>query len=340
MKRILIIGLGLMGGSLARAITKHNLAEQIYAFDSNLDNINLAKNQNIIDGFAMIDETIADFDLIVIASPLSSYKDIFLQLAKYDLQDTIIMDLGSLKDFIKPILPKKIAANFVPCHPIAGSEKTGFDNSNEDLFFNKKFIICGNKTVAAQLVEKMITKIGANIEFIDSKQHDKIYALISHLPQFLSFLTKDFSPKMTENDLLKTSFRLDDSSSEIWGDIFKINEKNLEKYYNEFYNNIQYFKKDIETNNFNKIITQSLDIQQSNMYGVVTISNKNLDEKILFRYIIVLGYLKIKDIAMLKSYAGSGFRDFTSIISLLELNEENLILHKKQLLTMIDKAFN
>ena len=98
-----------------------------------------------------------------------------------------------------------------------------------NLFFGKKFIICKNifnKDEDIKKINSLFQKMGCNVDFIDAKAHDKIYALVSHLPQFISFLTKDFSPKINDR-----AFRLNNSNEKIWGDIFALNEKNIEEFY-------------------------------------------------------------------------------------------------------------
>ncbi len=242
-QKTLIIGLGLIGGSFAYALKKNNLATEIFACDTDQETIDFATANNLIksgcNDLTLLDEK---FDLIVVASPLESYEEIFYQLENLVKPQGLIIDLGSVKDFIDEILPKKLEKNFVACHPIAGSEKNGLENSSAEMFEGKKIIICPNKNSdisQLQKAEKIFEKIGANIEKIDAKTHDKIYALVSHLPQFLSFLTKEFSPKNIKDEILQKAFRLDDSNPEIWSEIFAINEENLEEFYLEFFDNLE-----------------------------------------------------------------------------------------------------
>ena len=341
MNKILIIGLGLIGGSFAKALRQHKIAREIWAFDTNIATINSAKTSGTIDGFAVIDDNIKSFDLVVIATPLSSYKDIFQKLSAINPQNTVIIDLGSLKEFALTTLPENLKQNFVACHPIAGSDKTGFENASATLFLDKKFVICKGKTTAeksVKIVENLAHKIGGKPDFIDAKLHDEIYALISHLPQFLSFLTREFSPEKQENDFIKTAFRLDNSSAEIWEDIFKINRKNLQKFYLEFFDNLTNFATMIRKKEYTKLLTELKNIQPTT--NIDHDFAKIMDAKIIFRLIIVASYLKIKKINSLNIYAGSGFRDFTSIILLLK-SEKNFLQflerEQKEVLSFIRK---
>lgn len=333
-KKTLIIGLGLIGGSFAKAIRKAKISKEIFAVDLELEEIELAKNDGVIDGgfdeLTFLEDEISTFDLIVIATPLSAYEEIFFALKNVDV---LVMDLGSIKNFNFKNKPK----NFVPCHPIAGSENNGFEHASADLFSGRKFVICAQNS-AAKKVEEIVRKIGAIPEFIEAKKHDEIFALVSHLPQFLSFLTKEFSPKNIENEFFKKAFRLDNSSPEVWKDIFSMNEKNLEKFYLEFFENLE---KNINSplTNINPPLTPALSHKEIGSKDGLNSTppllvgegwgegNKFLEENfaaIFFRTLVVKSFLEIQKIKTFQTYAGQGFRDFTSIISVLNFDEKNL----------------
>lgn len=346
MNKILIIGLGLIGGSFAKAIKKSLPDVKISGFDVDIDTIELAKNDKIIEDYYSLEDSLEDFDLVVVASPLETYEEIFEQISQNDFTKTIIIDLGSVKEFIKADLPRDLKDHFVACHPIAGSDKDGYENSDADLFQNKKFIICQDKdSKNAKIISDLVKKIGANVEFIDAETHDEIYALVSHLPQFLSFLTKEYSPKNLENNFLKNAFRLDNSPGEIWEDIFEINEKNLEKFYLEFFDYLEKFVTLLKNYELDKLISE-LKINKSTSNAKINESeiNKSDLDKILFRVLIVASFLKIKKIESLKTYAGTGFKDFTSMINLLELDNKFLLEgfknNKKEILNLIQKISN
>jgi len=313
--KTLIIGLGLIGGSFAKTLRKNNLSAQIIGCDIDEEAINLASLEKVIDnGFGDLQvlsaEELNEFDLIVIAAPLAAYEEIFEEISK---TKSLVIDLGSVKNFDFQNSPQ----NFVPCHPIAGLENAGFENSRDDLFENKKFIICKKDEKVSQLIKE----IGAQEEFLESEKHDEIYALVSHLPQFLSFLTAKFSPENITNDFVKNAFRLDYSDGEIWGDIFAMNEENVEKFYIEFFENIM----EVAENNFIKI-NQDFSSQEATKINLEDIASK----EILVRLIVVLSYLKIKKINEFSSFAGSGFRDFTSLALQVNFDERsvNLLLQE------------
>jgi len=321
--KTLIIGLGLIGGSFAKALRQNKISEKIFAFDLDLEAIDFAKNIQAIDGgadnFLMLDE---NFDLIVIATPLLSYEEIFDEIATNILPKTTIIDLGSLKSFIAEILPKNLIANFIGCHPIAGSEKIGFENSDSKLFLDKKFIICPtskNDPLSIKKIENIAKEIGCNVDIIEPKKHDEIYALVSHLPQFLSFLTKEFSPKNIKDEFFKTAYRLDFSSPEIWSDIFELNDANMEKFYIEFFENLEkeisLFKADSSISTANNALPDFIKTGDD-----LTFFEENFAE-IFARAFVVKSYLNLPQINDFKKYAGKGFEDFSSIISIFNYEE-------------------
>lgn len=320
-EKTLIIGLGLIGGSFAKALKKHNLSKEIFAIDFDAETIDLAKNYNVIvDGANNVSLLERDFDLIVIATPISSYEEIFDELSDKITPNTIIIDLGSIKSFIKDILPIELNKNFIACHPIAGSEKNGFENSQTDLFVDKKFIICPEKQTDAtslKKIEDLVKEIGCKPEIITCEKHDEIYALVSHLPQFISFLTAEFSPKNISDEFFKKAFRLDQSDPEIWSDIFSLNADILEEFYLEFFDNLE------------ELIEKPGDLQK---FAPEIKNGVEFDEEFLeanfpaifFRLIAVISYLEISEIKTYKNYGGSGFKDFTSIAEILNYDAVKL----------------
>jgi len=320
-KKTLIIGTGLIGGSFAKALRSNKLSAEIIACDLDNDSVEMAKSDGTIDGgfsdLRYLEDELNSFDLIVIATPLSSYEGIFSKINKFISPKAIVIDLGSVKDLAIKNTPK----NFVPCHPIAGSENSGFEYSAADLFQNKKFIICTQNSTA-QEIAKLISAIGAKPEFMSAKEHDKIYALTSHLPQFLSFLTTELSPKNIKGEFLQKAFRLDNSDPEIWTDIFAANEENLEKFYLEFFENLEKICEKNEKEIFQAIkdLTTNDNVPQDCDFDFIA---ENFSE-ILFRLAVVTSYLQIAEIKKFQPHAGSGFKDFTSIISVVNFDKEKI----------------
>ncbi|GDX36645.1 prephenate dehydrogenase [Alphaproteobacteria bacterium] len=335
-KKILIIGLGLIGGSFAKAIREKNIAQQIFALDQDLEAINNARNQKIVDDFCLIDSQIKDYDLIVIACPLKNYPQIFTQLANHLDNKNLVIDLGSIKNFDNKLL--KLIPNFIGCHPIAGSDQSGYLNSDCNLFFGKKFVICNyNNIDSVKIVKEIIIEIGSSFIELSASKHDEIFALTSHLPQFLSFLCAEFSPKKNKNEFIKKAFRLDKSSPEIWSDIFKLNEKNLEKFYQQFFTNFTNIAKQLKSFSTSKqfLTTNNIFIKESKALKITDLEPDF--SQIFFRLLVVLSYLKIDKINDYLEYTGSGFADFTSIAFISQLNHLDLDSLIKKNLPEINK---
>ena len=291
-KNINIIGLGLIGGSLAKACQKYKIAESICGFDIDATQTDIALTQKIISGKFDLNKPVSDDDLVIICTPLSCYKKIFQDIALTISEKTLIIDIGSLKDFTLQLAEKTLldkAANFIPCHPIAGSEKSGVINSDGDLFFDKKIILTPSKINSPNQIRKAQLfwhKIGSLPQFLDAKEHDKIFALVSHLPQFLSFIAQENFTN-GDDEILNKHFRLQNSNPKIWQEIFTLNRKNLE-YYLQFY-----------LENIDKILNNLID------------TNSLISRRIA----LVSCFLNLPDIENFKSFSGTGFKDFTSIIN-------------------------
>jgi prephenate dehydrogenase len=297
-KNINIIGIGLIGGSIAKSCKKHNIAQFIRGFDLDKTSIDIALSNKVIDQSFSFESEISNNDLTIIAAPLFGYKEIIQKLSN-KINNSILIDVGSLKscvlDWTKDILQNK-AENFIACHPIAGSDKSGVLNANSELFFGKKLIITPdvvNDKNNIKKVELFWQKIGAVVDFINAKEHDKIFALVSHLPQFLAFIFKEvFSCKslvVSQDELLIRHLRLENSNIKIWQEIFSLNRANI-KFYLDLY-----------LKNIDDVLVNILPNQKLN--------------RIAIRKILVSCFLQIADIKEFEKFSGSGFKDFTAIIN-------------------------
>jgi prephenate dehydrogenase len=324
--KILIIGLGVIGGSFALAVRKNNIAKEIWAFDVSQETIDFALNNKIIDQFLLLNKEIknlAVFNLIVIACPLCGYDFVFNKILGGISNDTIISDLGSVKEFIFDLLNKKefsfFKNNFIATHPIAGLEKTTLQNARLDLFENKKIIICPARNSIKSIlkakqtsqIEAMWQMIKARVLYLSAKQHDKIYALISHLPQKLAFIFKENFPLKDKfnHSLLNKAYRLDDSSSILWQDMFNLNKKNINNFLDKIAKNLEFFEEKINKN----LLIMALKYQLQDYKASLSINFldiKNHHENLLLRIILVASFLKITNLKRYKDYAGSGFEDF------------------------------
>ena len=192
--KITIIGIGLIGGSLARALKEKNLAKTVFGYGRDRSRLEEAKKHNIIDDYSIqIEEAVNHADIIVIATPVGTFRNIFYEVKPLIADDVIISDVGSTKtnivDIAKEILGDKSKC-FVPAHPIAGKEKSGFEASDGNLYNGKKVIITpieDNSSESIQVIESMWMNVGAEVDFMSPQSHDDLLGMTSHLPHMLAF---------------------------------------------------------------------------------------------------------------------------------------------------------
>ena len=192
--KITIVGVGLIGGSLAKALKEKNLAKTVFGYGRDRSRLEEAKKHNIIDDYStQIEKAVNHADIIVIATPVGTFRNIFSEVKPLIVDDVIISDVGSTKtnivDIAKEILGDKSQC-FVPAHPIAGKEKSGFEASDGNLYNGKKVIITpieDNSSESIQLIESMWKNVGAEVDFMSPQSHDDLLGMTSHLPHMLAF---------------------------------------------------------------------------------------------------------------------------------------------------------
>jgi len=270
MKNILIVGCGLIGSSILRAINKKKIAQKIFVYEKSKKNILKIKKLNlrckIINKFENI---VPKSDMIIFCTPMSEYKKIILKINKFLNGKTIITDVGSSKErpllLIKKSLKKDIS--WISSHPIAGSEVSGPEFGDGNIFINKWCILIKEKNSQKKhlnFLKKFWKKIGSKVIVMDSKKHDEIFSMTSHLPHLIAYnlvkSAQDFEKKK-KYDLIKFSAgglrdfsRIAASNEIMWRDIFFNNNKNISKVIDLFIRNLRSFKKDINSKNNSSIL--------------------------------------------------------------------------------------
>ena len=265
--KLLIVGCGLIGSSILKKVCKKRIAKKILVFEKS------KKNQKVLKRFKLkfeiikgIDKKISECDFIIICTPLSEYKKIFLACNKYSKKNILITDVGSAKkDIITKINRiKRKDINWVSSHPIAGSEVSGPLNGNENLFVNKWSVIVKQKNSETKGMKKILKfwkLLGSKTVTMDAVQHDKIFAITSHLPHLIAYnliLTAiNFKISNKDNVLrfsaggLRDFSRIAASNEIMWRDIFFNNKSNMLKVIDLFIKNLKIFKQDIKLNRKN-----------------------------------------------------------------------------------------
>ncbi|HHX01050.1 MAG TPA: prephenate dehydrogenase [Firmicutes bacterium] len=186
-EQVVIIGVGLIGGSLGMAIRKHHLAKQVIGIDLDAQSLALAKDLGAIDAWDTGYTPVQDGDLVVLAAPIATNLTILEQINPLLLPQTIVTDVGSTKsEFVakaEQILARK--SPFIGGHPMAGAETSGVGRADPYLFENAFYILTPTEQtipLALANLEKLVKGIGAKPMILDPKTHDLIVAAISHVP--------------------------------------------------------------------------------------------------------------------------------------------------------------
>ena len=270
---ILIVGCGLIGSSILRASINKKISKNFYIYEKSKKNVSFIKKiDKRIKFLNKIDHKVSNMDLIVLSTHMNQYNNIIKKLHRYISSKNLIIETGSTKRNIESLINKnkKLKKIFVPSHPIAGSEVSGPEFGNKDLFKGKWCIILKNNNKSEKnlkKIDKFWKKLGSKIIFMNSVDHDKIFSMTSHLPHLIAYnLIKtaiDFQKENKKNIIKYSAGGLRDfsrtaASNEImWRDIFFSNKDNVITSINIFIKNLINFKKLIKNKN-NKDILQIL----------------------------------------------------------------------------------
>ena len=242
-KRVTIIGVGLMGGSLGMALKKKKIAREVIGVSQKHSTIAEAIKCKAIDrGFTDPVKAVKNADLIVLAAPVETIVRLFPVISSHVKRSCIITDLGSAKAEIVDAAEKNLpnANMFVGSHPMTGSDKRGISNAIEDLYENSYCIMTPTRDTNESVKNKIKNlwfKLGAKVKFLAPEEHDEILAYISHLPHLVAYALMETIPEKVldySSQGLKDTTRIAGSSPELWNDICVANSKNLVKALDEF----------------------------------------------------------------------------------------------------------
>ena len=238
--RTLIVGVGLIGSSIARALREYEISSEIHGIDDNADVLAKCKDLNILtSGQKNLKNFNNQFDLIIICSPLSTYKTIFSSLNNFVKQPTLVTDVGStkasvIKDYETVCNNKYI--QFVPSHPIAGIEKSGPEYGFAKLFENRFCILTpiNKNDDFIDHIKSFWESIGMQIEIMEADHHDRVLAMTSHIPQLIAYsivFTANELESNVRDEVIKYSAsgfrdftRLAGSDPIMWRDVYSMNK--------------------------------------------------------------------------------------------------------------------
>lgn len=262
--RILIVGLGVIGGGYAMALKKAGYTE-IYGIDKNIDTLKKAEKLGVIKkGYIDEGEIIQDADIIVLAVYPNLVKDFIVRNISKFKNNAVITDVTGIKqlfiDDVISILPNNI--DFVFAHPMAGREKKGIDYATNEVFKDANFIITvteKNKDENIRLIEELAYKMGfKNIKRVSPKVHDEIIAFTSQLPHALAvaLINSDIEGRDTGQfigDSYRDLTRIANINESLWSQLFLGNKKNLLKAIYNFQEELYKIKNYIENENKEKL---------------------------------------------------------------------------------------
>ena len=278
--KIIIVGLGLIGGSIAKTLSTSS-SYQILALDSNKNSINNAlDNQSIHGSLSSLDDLRADEyedSLVIIATPPAVTADVLRSLNFLFNSSITITDTTSTKSFLNNILQEfNFPTNVIFSHPVAGSHLSGENNSIPELFNGKSTILSHHNSVLPMHIDRVANlwgALGSKITVLDSDLHDQIFAYSSHLPHVVAYALLNTLKEVDEDDLsvfsgggLGEFLRLVSSSPEMWTDIFLTNQKNISIAIDGLIRNLVAFKDKIEGNpeSLQALLNELKDYKESN----------------------------------------------------------------------------
>ena len=260
-----VIGLGLIGGSIALKIKEIDTNTVIYGLDNDMDSMSYSLSKGIIDKKLDIN-SIDNLKYIFIAIPVDAIKNEIESILNKISNNTLVVDLGSTKyEICKKVVDHTNRKNFLAAHPIAGTESSGPSAATKNLFDNKVLILCETEKTDQDLLSdalKIFDLMNMNIINMDSIEHDKHIAYVSHLSHISSFmLGKTVMNKEEDQDTIydmagsgfESTVRLAKSSPETWASIFVENKNNIVESLNEYISNINNFKILIENGDKEKL---------------------------------------------------------------------------------------
>lgn len=269
--RMVVVGVGLIGGSLAIVSRRKGLVKEIIGVGRGAANLKEAVKLNIIDSFTFdISEAVKGADLIVLATPVGSFEWLVKQMRHGLNKGAIITDAGSVKgrmvSRIERLLPR--GTYFVAGHPIAGKEKTGVKAASQTLFEGTKCILTPTKKTDASALKKIKAlwkAVGAEVVLMDPMLHDKALGAVSHLPHAAAYSIVNTVAEIKKNGNNFIAFsgagfkdftRIAASSPEMWRDIFLNNRENLVNMISRYQKNLEKLKRYIKDKDSKRLIKE------------------------------------------------------------------------------------
>ncbi len=239
--KMALIGIGLIGSSIARAARKHKLVSEIVCSARTQDTRRVAQELKLVDhAYEHATDAVKDADLVILCTPLGTYSALAAEIAPHLKPGALVTDVGSVKQMVVEAIEPHIPAgvDFVAGHPVAGSEKSGPAAGYAELFQNRWLILTPSEKSTDSAVEKLTNfwaAMGSNVEKMDPKHHDLVLAITSHVPHLIAYNivgTADELSEVTRSEVIKYSAggfrdftRIAASDPTMWRDVFLNNKE-------------------------------------------------------------------------------------------------------------------
>ena len=259
--RLTVIGIGLIGGSIAMTLKQKGFVDHVIGVDNNPLHQDQALQLGIVDEMMSLEDAIVSSDLIVIATPVN-IAEILLPTILDSIDKQVVFDVGSTKERIVQIANvHSKRGRFVPTHPMWGTEFSGPEAAQQDAFKEKATVICNKEQIdedALTIVKQVYEQLGMHILYMDAMKHDIHVAYISHISHITSFaLANTVLEKEKESDAIfelasggfESTVRLAKSNAAMWVPIFMQNKENVLDVLNEHISQLKKFKSCLEKDN-------------------------------------------------------------------------------------------
>jgi len=249
-KNLLVIGLGLIGGSLAIAARQANALSSVSGYDRNQESLKTAIRLGVVDkAESDLIPAVKAADIIFLAVPILATRSVLSLIQPHLKEGAVITDGGSTKGIVvsdaRRVLSETQLQNFIPGHPIAGAERSGVEASNPDLYVNHRIIltpIAESDASALALITDLWKSVGADVDIMSVDHHDDVLAATSHLPHLLAFNLVDTLAKNSENREIfnyaaggfRDFTRIAGSDPIMWHDIFMANRQSVLKVMDQY----------------------------------------------------------------------------------------------------------
>ena len=284
--KLAVIGLGLIGGSMAKDLRRTKFATEIIGVDNNPENARIALEVGIADRIENLDKAVKEADIVIIAIPVNMIVQLLPYILDHISASTTVIDVGSTKREIAAVVKDHLLrGNFVPSHPMSGTENSGPTAAIEHLFEDKICIICDQEKCRPQhlaLAEKMYQSLGMPTAYMTSDEQDHTTAFISHLPHATSFALANAVLAIEDRNIIfdlasggfQSTVRLAKSSPEMWSPIFWQNRDYIDEALEVYIHHLEEFRESLKNNNIRRLT--ELMVNANKIRGVLEGENSSL----------------------------------------------------------------